>query len=966
MNDLNINDDLYFIHYSSEEIFLQNRKALNKILCINILNTLIKEESNLYLKQKVIYSTIKCKAILGIIKIKEFDHLIYVKTAQNVCFIENSEIFKIVDIEIIPINSDLKKDKNNFNINNSNYSKEIDDIIYGIKNLLKLGFYYSYSYDLTSSKQTQNKKRNFNNNSLDNNNNNNITQIFKNMFETTTKKYFFNYNLYKKFLTKNNQPINPTFIIPIICGFVSYFDDNSLQQSTNNNNNISNHNNSIRYILISRRSANHCGTRYNTRGIDDEGHVANYCETEQIIYHQNNVLSFCILRGSAPVFFQQTGIAGIQPKTEITRNENLTKDAFSKHLNEIHVDFPLIFCINLLNTKKNDEDVITKALEKQIKMRENDRTLRYYFFDMQNECPNDNYDKIESLMKNFVSIVNIFKFYCEKNNNNFNNEVLKEQKGVCRVNCLDCLDRTNVLQARIAWLALEKMLNYLNIDTTEIFHSKEVFFSKSNKNNTNNETKTFKEKFRDIWGENGDEISIQYAGTASTITTITKTGRHDLLGMIQHGFATFNRIYKGNFEDWFKQKCFDVFLQKNVNNELFNNDIIAQLNKREKDFVQFENFVLFIGTWNINGANFNNQIEVANWLTAFKNDVNNFDLPDFYVIGFQEIVELNTQNIIYNSNNKKKDQIKSLISESLNSIINNNNDNNDSYVLVKDIDLVGIYLLVFIKSNHMNKITKIDFQIVKNGLMGNIGNKGSCFVRMNVNDTIICIANNHFSAGIQYSETRRSEIVNVLNTTINKYPNVPFKDYDYFFLFGDLNIRLNLELQDENIVNLINKFNNNYFNNNNNFENIINNILKFDQFKIYQNETSIISNVEEGKINFCPTYKYFIGENKYDVRKRVPAWCDRILFKKNSHTKCLCYNRCEFTLSDHKPVYGLYQITTRKIDKEKRNKILEEIREKFNKNFNNNKNFPNVQKNISENIDENFFKINNNNYNINN
>ena len=341
--------------------------------------------------------------------------------------------------------------------------------------------------------------------------------------------------------------------------------------------------------------------------------------------------------------------------------------------------------------------------------------------------------------------------------------------------------------------------------------------------------------------------------------------------------------------------------------------------------------------------------------------VNNFDLPDFYVIGFQEIVELNTQNIIYNSNNKKKDQIKSLISESLNSIINNNNDNNDSYVLVKDIDLVGIYLLVFIKSNHMNKITKIDFQIVKNGLMGNIGNKGSCFVRMNVNDTIICIANNHFSAGIQYSETRRSEIVNVLNTTINKYPNVPFKDYDYFFLFGDLNIRLNLELQDENIVNLINKFNNNYFNNNNNFENIINNILKFDQFKIYQNETSIISNVEEGKINFCPTYKYFIGENKYDVRKRVPAWCDRILFKKNSHTKCLCYNRCEFTLSDHKPVYGLYQITTRKIDKEKRNKILEEIREKFNKNFNNNKNFTNVQKNISENIDENFFKINNNN-----
>jgi hypothetical protein len=305
------------------------------------------------------------------------------------------------------------------------------------------------------------------------------------MFETTTKKYFFNYNLYKKFLNKNNQPINPSFIIPIICGYVSYFDDNSLQQSTtpiydnntnsnnSNNNKSTNNNNSIRFILITRRSTNHCGTRYNTRGIDDEGHVANYCESEQIIYHQNNILSYCILRGSAPVFFQQSLKIGIQPKTEITRNKNLTIEAFTKHLNEIHNDFPLIYCINLLNTKKSDEDVITKEFENQIKMRVNNSTLRYYFFDMQNECQNDNYDKIDSLMDNLSSIMNIFKFYCEKKNNNENNnntEVLKEQKGVCRINCLDCLDRTNVIQTRISWLALEKMLSYLNLNTHEIFH----------------------------------------------------------------------------------------------------------------------------------------------------------------------------------------------------------------------------------------------------------------------------------------------------------------------------------------------------------------------------------------------------------------------------------------------------------------------------------------------------------------
>jgi len=40
---------------------------------------------------------------------------------------------------------------------------------------------------------------------------------------------------------------------------------------------------SFRYTLISRRSCYRAGTRYNIRGIDDDGHVANFVETEQIV-----------------------------------------------------------------------------------------------------------------------------------------------------------------------------------------------------------------------------------------------------------------------------------------------------------------------------------------------------------------------------------------------------------------------------------------------------------------------------------------------------------------------------------------------------------------------------------------------------------------------------------------------------------------------------------------------------------
>ena len=70
-------------------------------------------------------------------------------------------------------------------------------------------------------------------------------------------------------------------------------------------------NNRLDLILISRRSCRRGGTRYNARGIDDEGQVANFVETEQLTYiNRQRVLSFVQIRGSVPVFWEQTGAWG--------------------------------------------------------------------------------------------------------------------------------------------------------------------------------------------------------------------------------------------------------------------------------------------------------------------------------------------------------------------------------------------------------------------------------------------------------------------------------------------------------------------------------------------------------------------------------------------------------------------------------------------------------------------------------
>ena len=60
-------------------------------------------------------------------------------------------------------------------------------------------------------------------------------------------------------------------------------------------------------LLISRRSRHRAGTRYKKRGVDDQGYVANYVETEQCLLMGTHVFSFVQVRGSVPVYWSQPG-----------------------------------------------------------------------------------------------------------------------------------------------------------------------------------------------------------------------------------------------------------------------------------------------------------------------------------------------------------------------------------------------------------------------------------------------------------------------------------------------------------------------------------------------------------------------------------------------------------------------------------------------------------------------------------
>jgi hypothetical protein len=82
--------------------------------------------------------------------------------------------------------------------------------------------------------------------------------------------------------------------------------------------------------LISRRSRFRAGTRYFRRGVDHEGHVANFNETEQLVFvdapppdgpssfaDYSHKFSFVQIRGSVPVFWTEINTLRYKPDLQI-------------------------------------------------------------------------------------------------------------------------------------------------------------------------------------------------------------------------------------------------------------------------------------------------------------------------------------------------------------------------------------------------------------------------------------------------------------------------------------------------------------------------------------------------------------------------------------------------------------------------------------------------------------------------
>ena len=90
---------------------------------------------------------------------------------------------------------------------------------------------------------------------------------------------------------------------------------------------------------------------------------------------------------------------------------------------------------------------------------------------------------------------------------------------------------------------------------------------------------------------------------------------------------------------------------------------------------------------------------------------------------------------------------------------------------------------------------------------------------------------------------------------------------------------------------------------------------------------------QEGPIDFIPTYKYDPRTHEFDTsqKKRIPAWCDRILWRvlNNSRAVQTQYRRWEANISDHRPISAVFNLTVKSINPASRANVRSNVEKEW-------------------------------------
>ncbi|GAA5835493.1 hypothetical protein JCM9279_004558 [Rhodotorula babjevae] len=297
-------------------------------------------------------------------------------------------------------------------------------------------------------------------------------------------------------------------------------------------------------IIISRRSTERPGLRYQRRGVNDAGEVANFVETEFIVLcvreGAKHTCSFVQTRGSMPLFWSQSPYA-LKPPPVLERTKEESRAAMRRHFDGLLERYGPVTVIQLAETD-GKEGVVVRAYREGVASL-GLKDVRYLDWDFHKATRGFHYENLSQLIDLVADdLENFSTFWATPSS------VYSTQRGVPRVGCVDCIDRSSVGQAAVSRWVLRRHLVHLGLTSGEEAGMHDDLDL----------------AFNTLWADNGDAISRQYAGSSALKGDYTRTGVRNWKGAVNDASNSAARLVQGAVTDFFKQAALDYMLGVNV------------------------------------------------------------------------------------------------------------------------------------------------------------------------------------------------------------------------------------------------------------------------------------------------------------------------------------------------------------------------------------------------------------------
>ena len=788
-----------------------------------------------------------CMGIIGIIVLEEETYLIVITKALLVCTISKKDIYKVLDTHFVKLNEEVEENEEKSEDSNDGYYNNNDsEIITQLKEMFKNGFYFSNGYDLANSLTSQNQIKNF------------FTKEKKLISDYDyivegNKNFLANFKLTSQIIPLSEKQSIKYFFSNCIYGNIEAF----IYEKEK-----------IQIILISRRYLWNYGIFNYRRGLSKYGGNSNQIETEIIlIYDNKDIYSNIHLSSYLPIYF----------KNKKYLEMNVANKAFIKYFKTLTDEYNFLFLFAIKNDDKDDKYISKFKTMLGQNMKSIGNRWKYYYINSKEEKTIKN--TIEKYPKNIIEYIgyNLLK----------DNILVDSNKGQSGIISFLSMDNKSLNQNQLILIysVLYNMLSDLSSQgKISQFFEKDVNLDlyKDEIKLVQNDSKEGNEK----------ESNKEVTDSELFIKQLKLMLRNRDIDLTSQYYTKFGFELNKKY-----QRAYELLFGKSTKFS----PLKSNLDDHREEFSEIEKIKLYVATWNTSSTEPSkiSQINLDSLLIPKDPKI----VPDIYFVGFQEVVKLNATNIII-TGEEKLQQILSewdkKVCESIQKI--------GKYKKLVIMNLVGINFFSYILEDKFDKVKNISKKIVKTGFGGTTGNKGSCVINFDYENTSFSVSCSHLVANKKNKRLKELEYIlnlklntfynpdklkdkssdqidsitqsleeimsteddivktqsglNQANTNINNplqkteslttnNDSLLFKDSDIWILFGDLNFRIDMEY--EEFSDFIKKGNS------------WDKLLDYDQFVKYQLASlSSMANIQEDLIKFAPTYKYIINSDEFD------------------------------------------------------------------------------------------------------